>query len=219
MSDSKEKVYWLCGMIVYHSIALALYSIFSDSALALFLNATGTKAHVMLFALPYQLLLALCDKYMTVPAMTRLGSREKVWEERVKTTYTWSGIYMGIWLAVFCVICMIRPGYIQDFPMGMAVSRVLHLLCNILILCNLSLILRMSGNVKLARGSYLLAFLAMCVESVGLKRWIEASTNFELNLLFNWAYQLNVSSLIVQILLICVMLLLLRQLCVRRDLL
>ena len=108
----------------------------------------------MLFAFPYQLLLALSDKYMTIPMVIRFGSREKIWEELVKTAYIWGGIYMGIWLVFLFVACTLRPGYLQDFPVGTAISRVLHLFCNILILCSLSLIFRMSGNVKLAKGAY-----------------------------------------------------------------
>lgn len=219
MSSFREKVYWLCGMIIYHSIVIFIFSVSHDSASALFLSITGAKAHVLLFALPYQILLAFYDNYMTIPAMARLESREKIWEKRVKMTYAWSVIYMGIWLVLFCIICMLRTGYMQDFPMETAVSRILHLFCNILILSNLSLIFRMSGKVKLAKGAYMLALLAMCAESLGLERWIKASTNFELNLLFNWAYHLDMDSLIVQIILICVMLLFLRWLCVREDLL
>lgn len=66
--------------------------------------------HVMLFAFPYQLLLALSDKYMTIPMVIRFGSREKIWEERVKTAYIWGGIYMGIWL----VFLLLLVRYVLD---------------------------------------------------------------------------------------------------------
>ena len=219
MIDSREKKYWFCGIIIYHSVIIFTFCIMNDSAAELFFKITDAKTHVMLFAFPYQLLLALGDKYMTIPMVIRFGSREKIWEERVKTAYIWGGIYMGIWLVFLFVACTLRPGYLQDFPVGTAISRVLHLFCNILILCSLSLIFRMSGNVKLAKGAYPLALLALCAETLGLERWIKASTNIVLNLLFNWAYHLNFDSLIIQIILICVMLLLLRRLCMREDLL